>query len=490
MPPLLIGLVALVARLHALGAKPYWLDEITTLRRSSLALGPLMRDSLSFHHMPLYFVLTSWLVPFGLGEDVMRLPAALFGAASCVVLFLLGRTLGGWRSGMLAALLLALAPFQVQYGQEARSYTLVLTLILLGLWGLVLLAGDPVAAARPLHTPGRARTAWLLYGLGTALALDTLGVALFWLLAANIGAFLIIVRAPRPPRGFGRNWMLVQAAILAAFLPFLGGMAVLNGGDFRSGMDWVPPLDARNVWDTLQTVYLLRISSLIAFRLFPSPLDLFGVGWLGWLVLLLALAGLVSSMRRGPVGIVVAVGLFTLPVGLATASLLFPLWMPRYLLWSGPVFFLLAGLGLRQLPVHTRDPALVLLTALAVVNLLPYYRVETKPLWKEAAAAVLHGWRPGDTVVTDNPATVAMMNVYLGRSGHRLNSGDWTTDVAAARARLAAGARVLAVHGTVGQNDPYRLAHFLGSLTPLGPASSKRRVGIDITILLFTPTPG
>ncbi len=485
--PLLVGSVALVARLHALAAKPYWLDEITTLRRSSLALGPLVRDSLSFHHMPLYFVLTSWLVPLGLGEDVMRLPAALFGAASCVVLFLLGRSLGDWRSGMLAALLLALAPFQVQYGQEARSYTLVTTFILLGLWGLVLLASDPAAAARPLRTPGRARTAWLLYGLGTALALDTLGVALFWLLTANVGAALIAMRTPRAPRGFGRNWMLVQVAVLAAFLPFLGGMAVLTGGNFRSGLDWVPPLDAHNVWDTLQAVYLLRISSLIAFRIFPSPLDLLGVGWLGWLVVLLALAGLASSMRRGPVGLVVAVGLFTLPVGLAASSLLFPVWMPRYLLWSGPVFFLLAGLGLRQLPRHARDPVLALLTTLAVANLLPYYRTETKPLWNQAAAAVLREHRPGDVIVTDNPATVGMMNVYLARSGHHLGSDDWTTDVAAAGARLAAGARVLAVHGTVGQNDPYRLTRFLDSLTPLGPASSTRRVGIDITMLVFAP---
>ena len=83
-----------------------------------------------------------------------------------------------------------------------------------------------------------------------------------------------------------------------------------------------------------------------------------------------------------------------------------------------------------------------------------------------------------------------MMNVYLARSGHRLDGVDWTTDVAAARARLTAGARVLAVHGTVGQNDPYRLGDFLGSLRPLGPASSRRRVGIDITILVFAPTPG
>ncbi len=487
LPLLLIGLLALIVRLHALDAKPYWLDEITTLRRSSLGLWPLTRDSLSNHHLPLYFVLTSWLVPLGFDESVMRLPAALFGATSCAVLFLLGRSLGGWRSGLGASLLLALAPFQVQYGQEARSYTLVTTLILVGLWGLVLLASDPPAAARRLRDPGPARTAWLLYGVGTALALDTLGIALFWLLAANIGGGLIALRAPGARRGFLRNWALVQVMVLAVYLPFLAGMAVLTGGDMGSGLDWVPPLDAHNVWDTLQTVYLMRISSLIAFRIFPTPLDLLGIGWLGWLVALLALAGLVSAMRRGLVGIVVAVGLFTLPIGLAASSLLSSVWMPRYLLWSGPVFFLLAGLGLGRLPPRACGPALALLAVLAVANLLPYYTTETKPLWNQAAAELLRDHRPGDLLVTDNPATVGMMNIYLARSGYHLTTDDWTTDVAAASARLAAGARVLAVHGTVGQNDPYTLSSFLGSLASLGPASSMHRVGIDITMLVFAP---
>ena len=487
LPLLLVSLVALIARLHALDAKPYWLDEITTLRRSSLGFGPLVRDSLSFHHMPLYFVVTSWLVPLGLDESVMRLPAAVFGAASCTVLFLLGRSLGDWRSGLAASLLLALAPFQVQYGQEARSYTLVTTMILIGLWGLVLLARDPAAAARRLRDRGPARTAWLLYGVGTAVALDTLGVALFWLLAANIGAGLIGLRARRVRHRFLRNWILVQVMVLVVYLPFLVGMVILTGGDMSSGLDWVPPLDAHNVWATLQTVYLMRISSLIAFRIFPSPLDLLGIGWLGWLVALLALVGLVSSMRRGLVGIVVAVGLFTLPIGLAASSLLSSVWMPRYLLWSGPVFFLLAGLGLLQLPARACTPALALLATLAVANLLPYYSVETKPLWNKAAAEILRDHRPGDLLVTDNPATVNMMNVYLARSGHSLTSDEWTTDVAAASARLAAGARVLAVHGTVGQNDPYKLESFLDSLAPLGPAASMRRVGIDITMLIFAP---
>lgn len=487
LPLLLVSFTALLARLHGIDGKPYWLDEITTLRRSSLGLGALVRDSLSFHHLPLYFVVSSWFVPFGLDESVMRLPAALFGATSCAVLFLLGRSLGDWRSGFAAALLLALAPFQVQYGQEARSYTLVTTLILLGLWGLVLLARDPTAAAGPLRRPGPARTAWLLYGIGTALALDTLSVATFWLLAANIGATLIAVRAPACRRAFLRNWLVVQLLVLAVYLPFIIGMVFFTKGNMGSGLDWVPPLSAHNVWTTLQTVYLMRISSLIAFRIFPSSLDVLGVSWFGWMVAALAVTGLVATMRRGLIGGVVAIGLFTLPVALAASSVLSSIWMPRYLLWSGPVFFLLAGLGLIRLPARARTPALVLLACLCVANLAPYYETETKPLWNQAAAQLLRDRQDGDLLVTDDPATVNMMNVYLARTGHALGPEDWTTDPAAAAVRQAAGGRVWAVHGTVGQNDSNRLAAFLTTLAPLGPASSVRRVGIDITLLLFAP---
>ncbi len=487
LPLLLVSIVALVARLYRIGDKPYWMDEITTLRRSSLGFGALVQDSLSFHHLPLYFIVSSWFVPFGLDESVMRLPAALFGATSCAVLFLLGRSLGDWRSGLAASLLLALAPFQVQYGQEARSYTLVTTMILIGLWGLVLLARDPAAAATPLRAPGPARAGWLLYGIGTALALDTLSVALFWLLAANIGGVMIAARAPACRRRFLRNWLVVQGLVLAAYLPFLAGMAVLTNGNMGSGLDWVPPISARNVWTTLQSVYLMRISSLIAFRIFPSRLDLLGIGWLGWIVAGLALAGLVSSMRRGLVGIVVAVGLFTLPIGLAASSILSSVWMPRYLLWSGPVFFLLAGLGLLRLPGRARTPCLLLLAVLGIINLLPYYSTETKPLWNQAAAEILQDHQPGDLLVTDDPGTINMMNVYLSRTGQTLSPADWTTDVALAASRQAAGARVWAVHGTVGQNDPYSMTAFINSLAPLGPISSMRRVGIDITLLIFPP---
>ena len=50
---------------------------------------------------------------------------------------------GGRWAALVGGLLLALSPIEVQYGQEARSYTLVSAAILLSLWGLVRLAGTP-----------------------------------------------------------------------------------------------------------------------------------------------------------------------------------------------------------------------------------------------------------------------------------------------------------------------------------------------------------
>lgn len=46
---------------------------------------------------------------------------------------------------------MALSPFEAPYGQEARFYTLVASLILLALWGLVRLARDMAIVTQPFR---------------------------------------------------------------------------------------------------------------------------------------------------------------------------------------------------------------------------------------------------------------------------------------------------------------------------------------------------
>ena len=60
LPAAVAGL-ALLVRLHGLGAKPFWMDEITSLHRATATVPHLITDSLHQNHYPTYFLLL-WLV--------------------------------------------------------------------------------------------------------------------------------------------------------------------------------------------------------------------------------------------------------------------------------------------------------------------------------------------------------------------------------------------------------------------------------------------
>ena len=481
---LLVFAVALLARLYDIAAKPYWMDEVTTLQRSNRSLLGLIGDSLAHHHMPAYFVLTSWLTPFGDNEGVMRLPSAVFGAAACWVLYRVGRKVSGRGVGLAAGLLLALSPMQVQYGQEARSYALLTFLIAVALHGLVSLAMQPRRAALAWSDPRAPRADWAAYVFGTVGALNVLSVALFWVAAASLAALLIARGAALDRRQFLRNWLLAHAVVAALSLPWFVAMYVLARGHMASGLDWVPALTGQRLWSTLSVVYLHGISSLISFQLFPS-----GVPWFGVVVAAMAAAGVVVLWRRRR-GALVALGLGAglLPASLAAISLVHPVWMPRYVLWSAVPFFGLVGAGVAVLPARLRIPAALAVGALAAWNLAPYYDTETKPRWDLAAADLRADLRPGDVVLVDDPAAIRMMNVYLKRSRDKLTRQRWTGDVGQAVAALAGGARVWAVQGTIGQADERTIEGFLDKIAPLGDPTVRDVEGLDVLLLRFDPS--
>ena len=484
---LLVFAVALLARLYDIAAKPYWMDEVTTLQRANRSLLELIADSLSHHHLPAYFVITSWLTPFGDDEGVMRLPSAVFGAAACWTLYRIGRKVGGPGEGrgigLAAGLLLALSPMQVQYGQEARSYALLTWMIAVALHGLVSLALEPRRAALPWRHKAALRRNWAEYVFGTVAALNVLSVALFWVAAASLSALLIARGAGLDRRQFLRNWLLAHGVVAALSLPWFVAMYVLARGQMASGLDWVPALTPERLWSTLSVVYLHGISSLISFRLFPS-----GVPWFGPVVIVMAAAG-VLALWRGRSGALaaLALGAGLLPASLAAISLVHPVWMPRYVLWSAVPFFGLVGAGVAVLPRRLRIPAALAVGVLGAWNLAPYYDTETKPRWDLAAADLRADLRPGDLVLADDPAAIRMMNVYLKRTKDKLVRSQWTGDVGRAAAALAQGARVWAVQGTIGQADERTIEGFLDKISPLGEPAVRDVEGLDVVLLRFDP---
>src|SRR5437764_2490764 len=96
------------------------------------------RAMLSDTHPPLYpVVLRLWRDAFGEGEAAARALSALASLAAVVMLYLTVRITSGESAALWSAALLAVAGSQVEFAQEARSYSMLLALVLACAWATV-----------------------------------------------------------------------------------------------------------------------------------------------------------------------------------------------------------------------------------------------------------------------------------------------------------------------------------------------------------------
>ena len=493
-----VCLVGFVARFYGIDNMPFWLDEVTTVTRSSLPFWDMVGDSLAAHHLPSYFAIAAIFGHYGMSEFVLRLPSAVFGAASCGVLFLIGRTLGGWRAGLVAGLLLALSPLQVQYGQEARSYTFVILMMAIGFLGLVELARDPRGASLPFRSPGARLAPWVIYTLGTIGALNVLSTAFFWLISANLAAVAILLDKTIDRGRFLKRWLAAQVIVLLFTLPWFGAMDVFTGGQMTNATNWVPGITFHSFFSVLGSLYLMRVSRLINFHLFPSAIPGFGA-----LIIILAILGLArlrswrqagtssDSSQGGSRTLLLALAIVAIvpPVTILLISIIKPLWMPRYLLWSSVPFLVFVGLGINQLPSRWRTGAAVAMVVLATFNLAPYYKAETKPRWDLAGTSLVKLMQPGDIVLVPDGLPVYMMNFFLSRHGQVIPASNWTIDIFQAAKHLQNGGRVWVMFGRVGQADRTPLPNFARIIQPLGKPVAVVHEGQLITMRLYAHPP-
>lgn len=138
-------------RLVTIGQDPIWLDEAYTLwftQQSWEFLWHTMAGVETFP--PLYYSLMKlWVQIAGTGEVALRLPSALVGIASILLLAIAGRRAGGPALGIMAGGICALWQFQIHYAMEARPYSFAAFAVALMLAGAVQVLRDPEALRRP-----------------------------------------------------------------------------------------------------------------------------------------------------------------------------------------------------------------------------------------------------------------------------------------------------------------------------------------------------
>jgi mannosyltransferase len=137
-PLLPILLAALIVRLPGIASRPLWYDEAFSVLFSSqgpsaMAYGTLAVESgvaADIHPLGYYTLLWLWGMVFGTSPLAMRSLSLFLGLGIIALAYVLASRLFGGKVAALSGWMLAFAPFQVHYAQEARMYTL-LTLILL-----------------------------------------------------------------------------------------------------------------------------------------------------------------------------------------------------------------------------------------------------------------------------------------------------------------------------------------------------------------------
>jgi mannosyltransferase len=152
---LLIILLALGQRLYRLDAQSLWYDEGFSVYLARMDLPEITARTAADIQPPLYYyLLHAWTGLLGDSEKALRGLSLLFGVLAIPLIYGLASELFHSRlAALLAALLLAVSPLHVWYGQEARMYTLLTFLCLLSSYCLLLL----IWLCRPLPGSGGQR---------------------------------------------------------------------------------------------------------------------------------------------------------------------------------------------------------------------------------------------------------------------------------------------------------------------------------------------
>ncbi|MBT8402476.1 MAG: glycosyltransferase family 39 protein, partial [Gemmatimonadetes bacterium] len=126
--------IAVALRFYGILDRPAWEDEMWTLRNFYTAdIGELLHVAFDDYWPPLHYLILNTVARVADTSLIwLRTPSALFGCATVVAMYWLGRDLFGRRiAGVLAAMLVAGMTAHVLYSQEARVYSMHLFLAVL-----------------------------------------------------------------------------------------------------------------------------------------------------------------------------------------------------------------------------------------------------------------------------------------------------------------------------------------------------------------------
>ena len=440
---LLIGILFLAAllRFWALGQRELWYDEAFSVLYAEKGLFFILYGTISQVegaaadvHPPLYyFLLNNWMV---LGQSLftVRMFSAILGIATVAVSYSLGKQLLGERSGLMAAFVVAISPFHVYYSQEARMYSLLAFLLLLGTYFFV-------RAARTLNT-----RYWIGFAVCFALAQYTHNVAVFWLVSLDAYFVLlyfrrvdvlerildILGRHRANPNAVGATRASPVHAWLGGTIPSNGALtrlALANVGVVLMYAPWLIVLPGQV--SKMQQAYwipvpgpaeLIRLVIAVTLNLPAPPVLLPLWTFFAFLLLALVIRFTVSRFRREESvrdSLALIFVLVAFPVAVAfLVSQVRPVFIERVFVASAIGYYMLVGWAVSRASLSLRTAALAV-PVLALVGFSLHYQYTYDQFPRPPYRSAVHYLRAnyvGDSVIIHGSKLSFFPSYYWDRS--------------------------------------------------------------------------
>jgi mannosyltransferase len=389
---LLVVSAAVVLRLLFLDQDSFWWDELASVVFSGADWQAFWKWELQSESLNLvlyYLILRFWLF-LGESEFAVRSLSVIFGVFTVTVVFSLGKRLFDARTGLIAALILSVHVFHIEFSQEARGYSLLTLLVTLSCFFLV----------KSIERPSWGN--WAGYALTSVLA----GYSHFFgslVLVAHASSLIFLSPRAVPWKKLIISWCSISLMLVPLVYYALLRSAAKDPTVSETSLDQFVMAFTGNGGYPLLAAYLIPVLVVTTFAIrnwFFSWATL--QSWryaflLTWLLMPITLALVVSTIE--------------------------PVFVAKYLLGCLPALVLLAAAGIShmRLPGRIRIPVfsgaiLISLIALSTQATIAYYSTHEKEDWRGAANLVASRWEPGDSFLIYKPESNYFAH-YLDRLG-------------------------------------------------------------------------
>lgn len=360
-------------------------------------------------HPPLYYLgLHYWINTFGESEMAARSFSAVAILGTIAVMFyIIKRLFGDW-GARISVLLMAVAPFLIRYGQEARMYALVAFLLSLATYYLI-------------KTFSENNKKYLyIYSVLMALAFYTHYYAAFmvlthWIYVAYRTRFfsarkLKVLQSTYTKWLPNASWYFANALWLILFAPWLpaayGQFTRVQGGF------WIPPVDIATLPSTIaQYLHFTNLTSLaLSFRL-AVFVGIFGLAVIGFFK---------DKLHRGSLLLLTAWVLAGPVTVFLISAVSRPVYIDRYFVFSAVAFYPLLAVLFYTKPLNAiKNWRIVPIALILSIQLLGVRNVflHSNHQMRQIGNIVSERFRPGDELVAGE------LYVYLDFSYYNSTNG-------------------------------------------------------------------